>query len=61
MSKVATATWPHGRLISLEAEQLGQFSTVAIIPPGRKLRLNARTVRGGSIRVEGRTHRSLYR
>ena len=52
VNKVAITTWPHGRMISLEAAQLGQFSTVAIIPPGRKLRLNARTMRGGSIRVE---------
>jgi hypothetical protein len=46
------ALWPKGRLIALEAQQLGEFATVAIMPPGRKLRINAVTRRGGSIRIE---------
>jgi hypothetical protein len=39
-------------MIALEAEQRDEFSMVAIVPPGNKLRLNAVTRRGGSIRVE---------
>jgi hypothetical protein len=46
------AVWPKGRMIALEAEQRDEFSMVAIVPPGNKLRLNAVTRRGGSIRVE---------
>jgi hypothetical protein len=46
------AVWPHGRMIGLEAPQLGRFATVAVVPPGTKLRINALTRRGGSIRIE---------
>jgi hypothetical protein len=45
------AVWPHGRIVALEAE-CGSFATVAIMPQGRRLRINAVTKRGGSIRVE---------
>jgi hypothetical protein len=45
-------TWPKGRLVALEAPQLGEFATVAIKPPGRRLLINALTQRGGSIRIE---------
>ncbi len=44
--------WPKGRIVGLDAEQTGEFATVAIKPPGRKLRINALTQRAGSIRVE---------
>jgi hypothetical protein len=46
------AVWPKGRMIGLEAEQLGEFTTVAVVPPGTKLLINAVTRRGGSIRIE---------
>jgi len=46
------AIWPKGRLVALEAPERGQFSTVGIMPPGRKLRINALTRRAGSILVE---------
>jgi hypothetical protein len=46
------AVWPHGRLVALEAVDEGEFATVAIIPPTGKLRLNVRTMRGGSVLVE---------
>ena len=46
------AVWPKGRMIALEAAQLGEFATVAVVPPGTKLRINAVTRRGGSIRIE---------
>lgn len=45
------AVWPKGRLVSLEAEY-GEFATVAVMPPGRRLRINALTDRAGSILVE---------
>jgi hypothetical protein len=44
--------WPRGRLVSLDAAEFGAFATVGIIPPGRKVRLNAKTKRAGYILVE---------
>ncbi len=46
------ATWKRGRLIALEATERGQFSTFLFIPPGRKIQVNALTLRGGGIRAE---------
>jgi hypothetical protein len=46
------AVWPKGRIVALEAAERGEFATVSFFPPGRKLRINALTRRGGSIRVE---------
>ena len=46
------AIWPKGRLVALEAPERGQFSTVALMPPGRKLKINALTQRAGGIQVE---------
>jgi len=46
------AIWPKGRLVGLEAPEQGEFATVAIVPPGRKLKINATTNRAGSITVE---------
>ena len=46
------ATWPKGRLIALEAEDIGEFMTVAFIPPGKKMKINAVTKRAGKILVE---------
>ncbi len=48
---IGMAIWPKGRLVGLEAEQLGEFSTVAFIPPGKKLKINAVTKRGGSLQI----------
>lgn len=45
------ALWPKGRLVAVEAEEEGGFSTVSIMVPGRKLRINAVTKRAGSISV----------
>lgn len=50
--RTGMAVWPHGRLVALEAPEYGQFSTFALMDPGRRLRLNGQTMRGGSIRVE---------
>jgi hypothetical protein len=44
--------WPKGRLIALSARQRGEFCTVTIAAPGRKLRINAVTTRAGSVSVE---------
>jgi hypothetical protein len=44
--------WPKGRLVALEAPQEGEFATVRLIPPGRKLRLNVLTKRAGKVVVE---------
>jgi hypothetical protein len=44
--------WPKGRLVAVEASEIGEFTTVGIMPPGRKLRINALTGRAGGIRVE---------
>lgn len=46
------AVWPKGRMIGLDAAQLGEFAMVAVVPPGPALRINAVTRRGGSIRIE---------
>jgi hypothetical protein len=45
------AVWPHGRIVALEADY-GEFTTVAIVPKGRRLLINALTKRSGSVRVE---------
>jgi hypothetical protein len=44
--------WPKGRLIALEAEDQGRFTTVAFVPPGKQLRINAQTHRVGNIQIE---------
>lgn len=49
---VGYAVWPKGRLVALEAVQRGAFAMVAVVPPGPRLKINATTRRGGSIRVE---------
>ncbi len=46
------ATWRKGRLVAVEAAERGQFTTFALMPPGRKIRINALTMRGGSVIVE---------
>ncbi len=48
----AYAIWPKGRIVAVEAQEMGGFATVGIIPPGRTLRINALTKRAGGIRVE---------
>lgn len=44
--------WPKGRLVGVEAAEEGGFATVAFIPPGPNLRINALTRRAGHIQVE---------
>ena len=49
---VGMAVWPKGRLIALEAPETGQFTTMGVIAPGARLKINALTDRAGSILVE---------
>jgi hypothetical protein len=44
--------WPRGRLVAIQADELGFFATVGFIAPGSRLRINALTQRAGSIRLE---------
>jgi hypothetical protein len=46
------AVWPNGRIVAVDAPEAGELTTVGFFPPSRRLRLNARTREGGSIRVE---------
>ena len=46
------AIWPKGRMMAIEAAEEGAFTTVAVLAPGTKLRINAVTARAGSILVE---------
>jgi len=46
------AVWPKGRMMGIEAPSKGGFSVLAIMAPGRKLKLNAVTQRVGGVRVE---------
>ncbi|MBI2926042.1 MAG: hypothetical protein HYY24_10095 [Verrucomicrobia bacterium] len=46
------ALWPKGRLVALEASDRGEFATIALMPPGRKLKINALTPRVGSVLVQ---------
>jgi hypothetical protein len=46
------AIWPKGRIVALEARDSGEFMTTALMPPGRRLKINAVTKRAGGIRVE---------
>jgi hypothetical protein len=49
---IGLATWPKGRLAGLEANEEGSFATIAFVPPGKKIFINALTNRSGSITVE---------
>ncbi|NUN97291.1 MAG: hypothetical protein HUU16_14080 [Candidatus Omnitrophica bacterium] len=51
------AIWPKGRLIGLEAEERGEFATVAVIPKGNRLHLNVNTKRAGKVLVAAQTGR----
>lgn len=44
--------WPKGRIAALEAPELGEFATIAIMAPGRQLLINAVIARAGRLLVE---------
>jgi hypothetical protein len=46
------AVWPKGRMMAIEALEDGHFTTMAVVAPGTKLRINAVTKRSGEVRVE---------
>jgi len=45
------AMWPKGRLVALQCDDEGQFATVAVVPPGENIRLNASARPTGYIKV----------
>lgn len=49
---VGMMRWPKGRLVALEAQDKGEFTTVAFLAPGEKIKVNATTKRAGGISVE---------
>jgi hypothetical protein len=46
------AVWPKGRIVALETPERGEFAMIALMPPGKKLLINAVTKRSGEIRVQ---------
>lgn len=46
------AVWPRGRMVAVEAEDRGEFTTIAFIAPGQTVKLNAVTGRTGWVKVE---------
>ena len=52
MGEIGLAVWPAERLVALQADGFGQFSTPPLIFSGRSLQLNLLTARAGKIRVE---------
>ena len=44
--------WQKGRMVGIEAPEVGAFATVAFLAPGRQLRINAVTARAGYIKAE---------
>jgi hypothetical protein len=49
------ATWPQGRLVALQCDEEGEFATVAVLPRGDRIRLNASIHPTGYIRTSVRT------
>lgn len=52
LGKIAWVSWPKDRVIALQADQYGQFTTKKIRLQGDKLRINARTKHVGQVAVE---------
>lgn len=46
-----TAMWPKGRLVALQCDEEGEFATVAVLPRGERIRLNASVKPTGYIKV----------
>jgi len=45
------AVWPKGRLVALQCDEEGEFATVAVIPRGQRIRLNASVMPTGYIKT----------
>jgi hypothetical protein len=52
VGKNGYAVWPKGRMVAVEAKELGEFTMIPIMPPGQMLKVNALTLRTGWIKVE---------
>jgi hypothetical protein len=52
------ASWTRGRLVALQADDEGQFATVAVVPPGNRIRLNVTVAPTGRLQVAVRCHGS---
>ncbi len=50
-SGTSYAVWPKGRMIAVEAEDHGEFTMIPIIPRGKRLVINAVTLRTGWVKV----------
>ncbi|MBI2435773.1 MAG: hypothetical protein HYV26_23200, partial [Candidatus Hydrogenedentes bacterium] len=46
------AVWPKGRLVAVQAEDIGAFTMIPLMPPGKTLKVNALTRRTGWVKVE---------
>jgi hypothetical protein len=49
---VGYAVWPKGRMLSVDADEMGEFYLMQLMPPGRRLKINATTRRTGRIWLE---------
>lgn len=45
------ARWRRGRVVGIRGDADGEFTTVALVPPGERVTINAECEPGGSIRV----------
>ncbi|MBL8131461.1 MAG: hypothetical protein JNL42_06360 [Anaerolineae bacterium] len=52
LGDIGLAVWPAERLVALQADEIGQFTTPPLIFQGRELQLNLLTARAGHVRVE---------
>jgi hypothetical protein len=51
--KPGLLVWPKGRLVGIEALEIGEFATWGfMLPAGKKLKINALTQRAGYIKIE---------
>jgi hypothetical protein len=49
---IGCAIWPRARVVGIEAADDGEFTTVSVVPPAQRLRINALTKRVGAVRIE---------
>jgi len=50
-SESGIAVWPRGRLVALQCDEEGEFATVAVMPRGNRIRLNASVKPTGYIKT----------
>ncbi len=50
-SDTSYAVWPKGRMVAVEAEDHGEFTMITLVPPGKRLEINALTLRTGWVKV----------